>query len=218
MGGTYTTKKYLYKPDVNSTGWGTLFNLMIDILDRVFDLAGYRRVGATPDRWYPAGMRNCAALTTVAPTANVLRAYPHIVPYKTTLDKIAINCTTLTAGKQRLGIYSDDGNCAPGARLLDAGEVDTGTTGVKAIDIAQVIEAGTLLWIVVVGNAAPTLRATPANAGSPILGYDNTLGTDAAIGWSVALTYAALPATFPNGAAVITAAAAQPAVFLRASE
>lgn len=218
--GTRTSRRNLYKPTPPSeTGWGSTVNSdNWDVMDKVGDVMNYRRLGTTQDRWYAAGVVDAHALTTVAPTANVLRAFPFIVPYNTTLDRIAINVTTLTSGNQRLGIYADDGNCHPGALLLDAGVVTTGTTGVKTITINQAITVGTLLWLALVGDAAPTLRAIPSSAGIPIVGYDNTLGTDAGIGWTVTYTYAVLPATWPTaGESVITAAAAQPAVFVRAS-
>ncbi len=211
-----TARRGIEKPDANSTGWDTAYHNMVDILDKIGDLFNYRRVGATQDRWYCAGKLNNAALSTGTPTANVLRAIPFIVPYNTTLDQIAINVTTLLTGKQRLGIYSDDGNCHPGSRLLDAGEVDTGTTGVKSIAISQAISAGTLLWIVVVGNAATTLRTLPVTSAIDMMGYDNTLGTAGGVGWSVSYTYATLPATWPAGDSVITADPL-PAVFVRAS-
>lgn len=217
--GTRTTRRNFYKPTPPSeTGWGQAVNTdNWDVLDRVGDAMNYRRVGATPDRWYAAGGISAAALVTVTPTANVLRAFPFIVPYMTTLDRIAINVTAAVAGNARLGIYADDGNCLPAERLLDAGEVSTATTGVKPLTISQAITAGTLLWLAHVGSAMPSLRAIPAGASIPILGYDATLGTDCGIGWSVAYTYAALPASWPGGAAVITVAAAQPAIFVRAS-
>ena len=215
--GTYTAKKGLYKPDVNETGWGSLVSsTILDLLDRLSDLFGYRAVGTTLNRWYTS-MLSGAALTTVAPTANVLRAFPFLVPNKMTLDQIAVNVTTLTAGKQRLGIYSDNGSVGPGALLLDAGEVDTGTTGVKAATISQAIPAGTLLWLAVVGNAAPTVRALPVGGGIALLGLDSTLGTNPGIGWTVAYTYGTLPATFPGSPTVIDSSAAQPAIFVRAS-
>jgi hypothetical protein len=217
--GTTTSKRGFYKPTPPSeTGWGTLLNATLDLLDKIGDVMNYRRIGATPDRWYPAGIVEAHTLSTVAPSANVLRAFPFIVPYNTTLDRIAINVTGALAGNQRMGIYADDGNLHPGNLLLDAGTVDTSGTGAKTLTISQVVTAGTLLWICLVGNAAPTIRALPASSGIPLLGYDNTLGTDAGIGWSTPLTYAALPSTWPTASeAILTAAAAQAAIFVRAS-
>lgn len=173
-----------------------------------------RRTGTTADRWYPAGLVAAVAMTTGAPTANILRAMPLIVG-KVTLDGIAINVTTLTAGNARLGIYNDDGNVYPGSRILDAGAVDTGSAGVKAIGINQALQPG-LYWLVIVSNAASTIRALSLTACMPILGVDNTLSVTPGVGWSVAFNYAALPATFPSAAAAIVAIPI-PAIFVRAS-
>ena len=175
----------------------------------------FRRMGATEDRWYCAGIDNATVLTTGAPTANVLRAMPFPKYRQRTLDRIAINVTTLTAGNARLGIYADDGNCYPGSRILDAGAVDTGTTGVKALTISQVLTPG-LYWLVLVSNAASTIRALSVGGAIPILGLANDLSTAPGVGWSVAFTYAALPATFPADAAAITAVPI-PAIFVRFS-
>ena len=174
-----------------------------------------RRVGATEDRWYCAGIDNATVLTTGAPTANILRAMPLLIPLGRTLDRIAINVTTLTAGKARLGIYSDNGNCYPNSRVLDAGEVDTGSTGVKAVNINQTLTPG-LYWLVMVNNAASTIRALSVGGVMPILGLASDLGTAPGVGWSVAFDYAALPATFTAAAAAITAVPI-PAIFVRFS-
>ena len=173
-----------------------------------------RRTGTTADRWYPAGLVAAVAMTTGAPTANILRAMPLIVG-KVTLDRIAINVLTQVAGNARLGIYSDDGNCYPSSLILDAGAVDTGSTGVKAIEISRALPPG-LYWLVLVGSAAPTIRVLDLTGCMPILGGGNTLTTTTGVGWTVAFNYAALPATFPGGAAAILAAPV-PAIFVRLS-
>jgi len=174
----------------------------------------FRRVGSTPNRWYCAGQVNALALTTSAPTANNLRALPFFTPKKITLDQIAINVTTLIAGKARLGIYNDDGTVYPGTLLLDAGEVDTGTTGVKAVAINQPLTAK-LYWLVHVGNAAPTLRGVATGGLAHILGLDSGLGTAPGVGYTAAFTYAALPASYPSGATVLTGTCT--AIFVRLS-
>lgn len=174
----------------------------------------FRRIGSTPNRWYCAGQANALALTTVAPTANNLRALPFFTPKKISLDQIAINVTTLIAGKARLGIYNDDGTVYPGTLLLDGGEVDTGTAGVKALAISQTLTAK-LYWLVHVGNAAPTLRAVATGGLRHILGLDSGLGTAPGVGYTATFTYAALPASYPSGATVLTGTC--PAIFVRLS-
>jgi len=177
--------------------------------------AQYRKVGVTANRWYIAGVIGATALTTVAASANVLRAIPFLVARTITLDQIAINVTTLIAGKARLGIYLDDGTIYPEQRLLDAGEVDTGTTGVKALSINQTLTTG-LYWLVHVANAAPTLRAVAVGGLLPILGIDSGIGTAFGVGYSRSYTYAALPDPFGAGATVMTGT--QPAICVRLSQ
>ncbi len=176
---------------------------------------GYRRSGATaPERWYTAPTTG-TALTTGAPSANTIRAIPFVVEENITIDRIAVNVTTLLAGNVRLGIYNDNGNLFPGTRLLDAGASSTATTGVKAITINQTLTPG-LYWLVSVGSSAPTIRCFAVASMIPIMGYDNTLGTAPGLYYTNAFTYAALPATFPATATVGTAVPI-PAIFVRRS-
>jgi hypothetical protein len=130
------------------------------------------------------------------------------------LDRIAIIVTTLLAGKVHFGIFADSGVVYPSSLLLDSGEFDTGTTGVKTATINLTLNPG-LYWAVIVGNAAPTLRALATGGAAAILGLDSGLGTASGLGYTVAFTYAALPATFPAGATVLTGTV--PAIFVRLS-
>jgi hypothetical protein len=157
------------------------------------------------------------ALTTGAVTANRLYAFPFICPKQITLDRIAINVTTLLAGNARLGIYNDSGNCYPGSLILDAGAVSTGTIGIKSLTISQSLTAG-LKWLVLVASAAVTLRSFAITGLKPILGWDNTLPAAVpGVGYYVSFTYAALPATYPTASPTVVNAVPVPAVFVRLS-
>lgn len=170
----------------------------------------YRQVGTSPlERWYVGGQGNATALTTGAPTVGVLRALPFVSTRGGTLDRIAVQVTTLIAsGVGRCGIYAatSDVNLYPNARILDAGEILTSTTGLKAATINQVLTANTLYWLVyLAGTAAATIRCLAVAGCSALLGLDNALGAAPAIGIQVNQAYGALPATFPAGGSVITA-------------
>lgn len=170
----------------------------------------YRQVGTSPlERYYIAGMGNGIALTTGAPTVNVLRAFPFFSTRGGTLDRIAIQVTTLIAsGVARLGIYqaTSDTNLYPSARIVDAGTVSTATTGMKTITINVPLTANTLYWLVhLAGPGAATLRCMAMAGCAAIFGASNVLATAAGVGISVAFTAAPIPATFPAGGAVITA-------------
>ena len=170
----------------------------------------------TADRWYCAGMNNATALVTGAPTANVLRAMPLIISRVTTLDRLGINITATVAGNCRLGIYDNTlASCYPASLLVGSADISTGAAGLREAVISLALNPG-LYWLVLVSNAAPTIRALAVDSCMAVLGLDAALGTAPGVGWSVAFTYAFLPATFPTGAAAITAIPI-PAIFARAS-
>jgi len=173
------------------------------------DQIGAHAGGSSWETWYFPGMKAATALTTGAPTANVLRAFPFVAPRRgAVLDRIGINVTTLLAGSTRLGIYRtvSESNLYPGDLLLDAGQVDTGTAGVKTLTINQALDPGRIYHAGIVSNAAPTLRCIAlAGVGISLLGFGAAFPTTPTLGLSVAFTYAALPTPFPAGAVAITA-------------
>jgi hypothetical protein len=152
---------------------------------------------------------------STALTANRIYAHPFVVPKTITLDRIAVNCTTLgTASNLRLGIYSDS-NSEPGSLVLDAGAVDTTTTGVKALTINQQLTAG-LYWLAAVSNNGTHAFRVPAIASTVnVFGVASTLPTGVGTHFYAAQTYGALPSTFPTpteGTSLV-----YPAVFVRLS-
>ena len=172
------------------------------------DIFKYRTVGN-----YYTYFLTSLALTTVAMAANYLYGFPFIVPIVQTFDRIAIRVSTLSAGNCRLGIYISNGNAYPTALILDAGEVDTGSTGVKEININQTLQPG-LYWLAIVVNATPTVIALAAGS-QIVLGIDSSLTGSPYVGWSKVFNYAALPNPYPDEASNITNTVGRPAVFLR---
>ena len=174
----------------------------------------FRQTGTSPERWYLAGAVADAALTSAATVGakDILRAVPLLEPRGGTLDRIAIEVVTIGAvstgtGKARLGIYTNtsDANLYPASLVLDCGEVDVLTTGVKALTIAQALAANTLYWLVLnhdCDTTDPVLRSISAGAAAGILGIASTFGTPQGNHWTSALTYAAMPATFTAGGSV----------------
>jgi hypothetical protein len=170
----------------------------------------YRQVGTTPlERWYVGGQGNATALTTGAPTINVLRALPFVSTRGGILDRIGVAVTTFIAsGVGRCGIYAatSDVNLYPNSLVVDAGQILTATNGMKAATVNVALAANTLYWLVyVAGTAAATIRCLSLAGCQPIFGLDNALGTAPGVGISVNFTYGALPATFPASGAVISA-------------
>jgi hypothetical protein len=139
--------------------------------------------------------------TTAAVVAGRLYAVPFWTgPDGITLTNLSIEVTTLSAGNARLGVYAADTDPPyfPAARLLDAGEVATGTTGIKTIDITDTQYIGAapshLIWLAAVFQATPTVRMVQQL--SQIVGI--TSGGDHQAGVYMTHAYAALPATFDD--------------------
>jgi len=193
---------------VSKNEWNATHRLDLD------GVVGGQRVGTTPNRWYTSEIYGSTALTATAVSINRLRAYPFVPAKDMTLDQIAINVTVAgTLANARFGVYADDGNLYPGARLVETGALAS-TAGVKVTPISVPVLGGELYWLAEANDVSITLRTVPLVEALPILGFGADLGTAPGIGWDVAFTYAALPATYPVGATVQVAAPI-PAIFVR---
>jgi hypothetical protein len=125
------------------------------------------------------------AYSAVAAVNNTNRAMPFFVfgdPGTTvTFDRIALEVTVVsspTSATYRLSIYNDDGTGYPGTLVTDAGTVTVGTVGVREITFgsAQVLQAGTLYWLVAsltgATTTAPTMRFISGAQGTFPFGAD----------------------------------------------
>jgi hypothetical protein len=179
----------------------------------------YRRAGTTPNRWYIGGQTNAAATGTLALTTNTFYAVPIVIEAKKTLSDLGINTSTASASSAyRLGVYTDDGNNYPASLVAETSTQPVGTAIAftsATFTTTPSLDPG-LYWLAVNVTATPTVRAiTPAGALN-ILGTDNAAATTATgMGWSVTRTYAALPATFTTGAAIMVATTGIPAIYAR---
>ena len=102
--------------------------------------------------WY-SSPRN--AVGTYSFAGGYIRMHP-FVPHSTlTIDRIACYVTATTGGKARLGIYRGDGaDGYAGSLVVDAGEVDTATTGDKIATCSATLQAGALYWFAANNNVA----------------------------------------------------------------
>jgi len=134
--------------------------------------------------------------------ANMIFAIPFAVVDAITVTRMAIHVTSAYAGSARLGIYSDDGNLYPSALVIDAGTVDVSTTGLKEIvSMSTGLSAGSLYWLVIVSDTTPYMASIISSSIWSLLGFEPTSLNDMGYYmWTVAFTFAALPATFPAGA------------------
>lgn len=189
---------------VRASNWNANHNFQLE-----GTVPGHRR-GTTEDRWYPAGCVNATLLTAFAiPALDTLRVVPFVPSRDCTLEGLAVNVTNSAInGEMRVGVYADDGNLYPAARLYGSAALLTTTTGVKSVTgLTQALTGGTLYWIATVyGVALPSMRGAAVDNLCPILGSQtNLLPTGLAVGWTVAFTYAALPDPFTASATSFSA-------------
>lgn len=150
--------------------------------------------------------------STMTVIANRLYFLPFEIRSKETWTEIGIEVTTASAGNARLGIFRIDmATGEPGDLVLDAGTVDTGTTGLKPADpISQELDTGFYARGVVF-NATPAVRRgntdAPwwAGAASPSLFGASTYKV---------FTFGALPSS-AAGSIIYTGGFGIPMVWLR---
>lgn len=160
-----------------------------------------------PGRYFGSFLTGGALTTQAVGSVNSLRAFPFFVPKTERFDRISINVATAGTGttpRVRLGIYADDGSVYPGALVLDAGEIDVSTTGVKELTIDQKLIGGKLYWLVLVGQdtASLVVNAISAADAIPVSGFDSGLTGTPYLGYAHTQTYGALPASYPTGSPV----------------
>jgi len=132
--------------------------------------------------------------------ADRLYARPFMVGKTTTFERIGCNIITAAASSSiRLGIYNFE-NGLPTTLVLDAGTIDSSTTGVKEITISQQLTPGAyaFAWV---SNGTPT----PISTGAPGTGDIEYFwgAPDTSTGATIrqayyAFTYAALPANYSS--------------------
>lgn len=172
-------------------------------------LTSFQQVGTNPiERWYVGGLIGSLAPITGTPSIDTIRAFPLLFTRGGTIDRIAINVTTELAGNARLGIYkaTNNINLYPGSLIADSGALSTSTTGVKAAVLDVKLQPNELYWLAHLGSSAATLRGLSVGNCYPIFGIDSALSNALGIGIGAAQAYGALPANFPAGGTIITAA------------
>jgi hypothetical protein len=143
--------------------------------------------------------RNGATINTVQCPTSRLQFMPLFLPVGITIDRIGAECTGAVASSVfRLGIYNADSNGVPSTLVLDAGTIDTASTGAKSITISQSLSAG-LYYLCGVnqnGAANTTMRAYQNITGnySPVA-QTSMLTTSHATGFNQDSVTGALPST-----------------------
>lgn len=153
------------------------------------------------------------ATQTLLLAANELRAFPVFVSKNQQLfDRVGVEVSTAVAATNiRFGLYKDNSGY-PGERLLASGSVSSATTGLKEVTTSLRLAFG-VVWLAVLSDGAPTLRANTQSHG---LGMPVQTGTGIATNWLVSgQPFATLPTTFPAGGTLGSGNAVRP--FLRAA-
>lgn len=154
--------------------------------------------GYATNRYYFGGVHSMSNNNATV-TANRLYGLPFIVGESETFTRIGVEVTTLSAGNGRLGIYNMvDG--VPTDLVLDAGEIDTGSTGNKEVTISLALTAG-IYCVACVFDATPNVRRHQNGSNQiarHILGAATpaTVASNQEIAFYAAHTYGALPDPF----------------------
>ena len=95
---------------------------------------------------------------------------PLFISSAITIDRIGAEVVSggVSGTTYRLGVYSSNSNDEPGSLLLDAGTIDTSTTGLKQITISLTLSAG--LYYICGANqgsaGTPTMRIMNSGTGN----------------------------------------------------
>lgn len=147
------------------------------------------------------------ATANTAKAIGTLFATPFIVPVPGKVDRLGFDVQATAVGAvARLGLYNmKAGDFYPGELIIDGGEQDAaGAVGFKSTAADFYLDQGIYWWVYTAGVLAPTVRCVAAADVNPLfLGMTTALAQRTEI--SVARAYAALPSTFPAGAAYGTA-------------
>lgn len=155
-------------------------------------------------------------LSTMAITSARLYGLPFFCPTTFKMGQIDIYVSS-GSGSVHLGIYEDNGQCAPGKLLYDSGAVDASSSGVKGVTVTKSLRGGKLYWLALLANSTPTLRAAPwatsvNNLLSTFFGHSSSLESN--FRWALyrSQSYGALPDPFGGS---LTIGTDTPLIFLR---
>lgn len=186
---------------------GTDFICQAGLMDRKC-INYYRKTGTTTyERWYTFSNVAFVPTTSTSYTQNTMRAVAFIVSKTITLDRIAMEITTIgtAASVVRIGIY-DDVNGVPTNLILDAGTIAGDSASFQSITINQTLTPG-LYWLTCLHNSGSGIifRAVAAAQITCVTGVPSTLGSGT-IGGVITSTqaYGTLPAIFSTTAIAVS--------------
>ena len=152
-------------------------------------------LSSTPN-WVIPGAGSPLSITTVPPSGNFLFYAPIRIDKAQSFDRIGTEIVTAAAsGLTRLGIYNCDTDLQPTSLIVDSGDLDSSTTGVKSATISVTLQPGRYLLAMVNNSNGIAFRCIKAGM---LAGLLPTLGSSPyVIRGTLAFSYAALPSTGP---------------------
>ena len=144
-------------------------------------------------RYYQGNLR-VGELATGGGIDDRLRLSPWWIPHDVAVDRIGVEVTTGQAtGSTRLGIYESGSDGLPDKLLIDAGTIDSSTTGFKEITIDVKLVGQHLYWTGFVHNVDSIDYRRPSVQDQPSMGRTAGGDTNPVGGMTMNHTFAALP-------------------------
>ena len=156
------------------------------------------------DSWQGASLHNYFASFVDYP-ANRLTASLYPIFRKMRFDKIGIYVTGAggVGARVRVGLHKDNGAFYPSDLLLDSGELNAESTGIKTKAIDLTSEPG-VYWVVVITNDGTIDLACTGD--TAFLSFGGEGAPDFSVSqkgsWYITQTYGPLPNPFPAGASL----------------
>lgn len=171
-------------------------------------------------RYYPLGVLNASAPTTIVGAANRCDLYPVVWPEDGLPTDISIVCTTLVAaGNVKIVVYDTDASGYPTTLLHETANLSTATTGVKTATSINTVSftKGKLYWIGVRWSSATNaLRANALASITTIGGMGTTSVATAGTVMQRTITFAnAAPNPWVFNSAEIINNILTPSIYLR---
>jgi len=175
-------------------------------------LASFRQIAGSTwaDRWYVTaenGPRVASPAVVANFNANILFAVPFLSGQNTAVSGLGLYHDSVANDLYHVGIYTNTSNSYlyPNALIVDV-LVNPTTQGFFSTSTSATIPANSLLWSVFVGDSAAQLTVIPTASSYIFLGRSSSEMLSGGLSnlITVAFTYAALPSTFPAGAAIST--------------
>jgi hypothetical protein len=167
--------------------------------------------GYTPGQYYCSGIG--ATSGTPALVANTVYAAPFYIYHNIGVDQLAFEVTTANASTLVTVAFYTSINNSPDALVFTSGDVSIATTGAKVATVSGTLSRG-WYWAVMVANGTGNVRGVGANVLTSGFNGQPTPTSTFGCGFSQALTYAAMPATFPTGTRTIITSS-YPLIFIR---